>query len=123
MRRHNYSVVIVASLLSLGTAYAEDRPLDVTIKVLESPGDTPDTVTRTIKLPPAASRRPGEIEPGHAEDRREVESGPHGDRGADAGRDTRGSSGRGGGGFDDGRSQAEIGRGKDKNKDKGRGRP
>jgi hypothetical protein len=40
-----------------GAAVADDKPLDVTITVVESPGDLPAAVTKTIELPPAASDR------------------------------------------------------------------
>lgn len=41
----------------VGGAMADDKPLDVTITVVESPGDLPAAVTKTIELPPSASDR------------------------------------------------------------------
>lgn len=40
-----------------GIAMAEDRPFEVTIKVVESPTDLPGAVTKTIQLPAPASAR------------------------------------------------------------------
>jgi hypothetical protein len=51
------SNLILAVLLSSGVAMADDKALDVTIKVVESPADLPSAVTRTIKLPPAAAQK------------------------------------------------------------------
>lgn len=54
MRR---AYLLLAALCLAGGAVADDKPLDVTITVVESPGDLPTAVTRTIELPPAASDR------------------------------------------------------------------
>jgi len=54
MRR---AYLLLAALCLVGGAMADDKPLDVTITVVESPGDLPTAVTRTIQLPPAASDR------------------------------------------------------------------
>lgn len=45
--------LLYAALLVSGVA-AADAPLDVTIRVLESPRDLPEAVTRRIELPPRA---------------------------------------------------------------------
>ena len=49
-------LLLVASMMTAGTALA-DNDLDVTIKVLESPHERPEAVTKTIQLPPSASQR------------------------------------------------------------------
>jgi hypothetical protein len=54
MRR---TYLLLAAICLVGGVMADDKPLDVTITVVESPGDLPATVTRTIELPPAASDR------------------------------------------------------------------
>jgi hypothetical protein len=51
------SLLIAAAFVVAGAAMADDKPLDVTITVVESPADLPDAVTKTIALPPAASDR------------------------------------------------------------------
>jgi hypothetical protein len=51
------SKVFFAVLFFAGIAMADDKPLDVTIKVVESPTDLPAAVTKTIELPPSASDR------------------------------------------------------------------
>jgi len=57
-------------LFPAGVAMADDKALDVTIRVLESPVDLPSAVTKTIQLPPAAAQKArenpaaGEPEPG-----------------------------------------------------------
>lgn len=48
------SLVVLAATLGASVAMA-DEPLDVTIRVVESPSDLPSAVTKTIELPPAAS--------------------------------------------------------------------
>lgn len=48
---------ILASVLFAGIAMAEDKPLDVTIQVIESPNDLPTAVTKKIQLPPSAADR------------------------------------------------------------------
>lgn len=48
------AVVFCAALLAPVAAFA-DAPLDVTIRVLESPHELPDAVTKTIELPSAAA--------------------------------------------------------------------
>ena len=54
---HPFNVLLVlALLLPAGIVAAEDKALDVTIKVIESPGDSPSTVTKTIQLPAAAKK-------------------------------------------------------------------
>lgn len=48
--------MIVPLLLWLPVvAVADDKPLDVTIRVVTSPADLPEAVTKTIELPPTAS--------------------------------------------------------------------
>ena len=55
---------LYAALLWSGVAFA-DAPLDVTIRVLESPHELPDAVTKTIELPPrAAEATPENVPPG-----------------------------------------------------------
>ena len=54
MRR---AYLLLAAICLVGGAMADDKPLDVTITVVESPGDLPAAVTRRIELPPAASDR------------------------------------------------------------------
>ena len=51
------SKAFIAVLFFAGVAMADDKPLDVTIKVVESPADLPTAVTKTIELPPSASDR------------------------------------------------------------------
>lgn len=126
MRRYNQLIgAVLFFLVGMGTAFGANESLDVTIKVLESPTATPDEVTRTIQLPPAASRKP-EDTTAPVRDRE--------DKGRDAGSDARGLDGGGarggspgrdpGGGIaDDVRTQGERGKGKGKDKDRGRGRP
>lgn len=46
---------LVTALLFAGVAMADDKPLDVTITVVNSPNDLPAAVTKTIELPPAAA--------------------------------------------------------------------
>lgn len=48
---------ILATAFFAGLAMADDQPLDVTIRVVESPADLPAAVTKTIELPPTASER------------------------------------------------------------------
>lgn len=48
-------IVAVAMFLFAGIAMADDKPLDVTISVVQSPNDLPAAVTKTIELPAAAS--------------------------------------------------------------------
>lgn len=47
-------LVFLVAVFPPGIAAADDRPLDVTISVVDSPGDLPDAVTKTITLPDAA---------------------------------------------------------------------
>ena len=54
MRR---AFLLLAALSLVGGAMADDKPLDVTITVVESPDDLPAAVTKTIELPPVASDR------------------------------------------------------------------
>ena len=49
--------IFLAATLFVGVAMADDKPLDVTITVVDSPADLPDAVTKTIELPPAVSGR------------------------------------------------------------------
>jgi hypothetical protein len=51
------SCLFIAVALIAGVAMADDKPLDVTITVVESPADLPDAVTKTIELPSTASDR------------------------------------------------------------------
>src|SRR5688572_4249546 len=48
--------LLLVFLFSAGVAMADDRALDVTIKVVESPADLPGAVTKNIQLPPAAQK-------------------------------------------------------------------
>ena len=48
-------IIAVATFLFVGIAMADDKPLDVTISVVQSPNDLPAAVTKTIELPVAAS--------------------------------------------------------------------
>lgn len=48
-------IIAVATLLFAGVAMTDERPLDVTISVVQSPNDLPAAVTRTLELPAAAS--------------------------------------------------------------------
>ena len=48
-------IIATAMYLFVGFAMADDQPLDVTIRVIQSPNDLPAAVTRTIELPVAAS--------------------------------------------------------------------
>lgn len=48
-------IITVAMFLFAGIAMADDKPLDVTISVVQSPNDLPAAVTKTIELPAAAS--------------------------------------------------------------------
>lgn len=48
-------IIATAMCLFAGIAMADDQPLDVTIRVIQSPNDLPAAVTRTIELPVAAS--------------------------------------------------------------------
>lgn len=48
-------ILAVATFLFVGIALADDKPLDVTISVIQSPNDLPAAVTKTIELPAAAS--------------------------------------------------------------------
>lgn len=49
--------LFLAAAFVTGFAMADDQPLDVTIRVVESPADLPAAVTKTIELPPAAADR------------------------------------------------------------------
>lgn len=51
------SKLFFAGLFFSTMALADDQPLDVTIRVVESPNDLPAAVTKTIQLPPAAAER------------------------------------------------------------------
>lgn len=56
MHNHKITVsIVVAMFWFMGSAMADDQPLDVTISVVQSPSDLPASVTKTIELPPAAS--------------------------------------------------------------------
>lgn len=48
-------LVFVLGLMAANSAMAADGSLDVTITVVDSPGQLPSAVTKTIELPPAAS--------------------------------------------------------------------
>lgn len=48
-------IIAVAVFLFAGAAMADERPLDVTISVVQSPNDLPAAVTKTIELPATAS--------------------------------------------------------------------
>ncbi len=48
-------IAAVAVFLFVGIAMADDKLLDVTISVVQSPNDLPAAVTRTLELPAAAS--------------------------------------------------------------------
>jgi hypothetical protein len=50
-----FKLTLGAFVLVAAVAMADDRPLDVTIKVVDSPADLPAAVTKTIVLPPSAS--------------------------------------------------------------------
>lgn len=72
MRKSN---LLYAALLCSGVALA-DAPLDVTIRVLESPHELPDAVTKTIELPSQAAdaaRRHGQSGPDRANEARPQE--------------------------------------------------
>lgn len=43
--------LFIAAVFVAGIAMADEKPLDVTITVVESPADLPDAVTKTIELP------------------------------------------------------------------------
>ena len=45
------SNLFLAAAFIAGVAMADDAPLDVTITVVESPGDLPTAVTKTLALP------------------------------------------------------------------------
>lgn len=49
------AILFLAAALVAGLAVADDKPLDVTITVVESPADLPAAVTKTIELPAAAA--------------------------------------------------------------------
>lgn len=49
-----FGLIVPLLLLSGGVAFA-DQPLDVTIRVVNSPADLPAAVTKTIELPAAAA--------------------------------------------------------------------
>lgn len=49
--------LLIATTLFTGVAMADDKPLDVTIQVFESPTDLPVAVTKKIQLPPNAAER------------------------------------------------------------------
>lgn len=49
--------ILFAAILFSITAAAADKPLDVTITVVESPADLPAAVTKRIELPTSASDR------------------------------------------------------------------
>jgi hypothetical protein len=57
MRAFKFGLILAALFFSGDQAIADDRTLDVTIKVVESPADLPSAVTKTIKLPPAAAQK------------------------------------------------------------------
>ena len=52
-------LILAAALFTGATAMtaADDKLLDVTIRIVESPADLPSAVTKTIELPPAAAER------------------------------------------------------------------
>lgn len=50
-------IIAAAMYLFVGIAMADDQPLDVTIRMIQSPNDLPAAVTKTIELPVAASDR------------------------------------------------------------------
>lgn len=49
--------LFIAAAFIVGVAMADDKPLDVTITVVESPADLPDAVTKMIELPSAVPDR------------------------------------------------------------------
>lgn len=55
MRR--FELTLGALVLVAGVAMADEKPLDVTIQVVDSPAASPSAVTRTIELPPSASAK------------------------------------------------------------------
>jgi len=54
MRR---TCLLVLGIFFSVAVLADNKPLDVTITVVESPADLPAAVTKTIELPPAATDR------------------------------------------------------------------
>lgn len=63
MRNRGKVPLLIAVALFTGVAMADDKPLDVTITVVESPADLPASVTKTIELPLAAAAHAHEHAP------------------------------------------------------------
>jgi hypothetical protein len=95
--------LLVVFLFSAGAAMADDRALDVTIKVVETPADLPGAVTKNIQLPPAAAQKSREKPAAEA-------PGSNNSPGE--------SNNRGRGSTDDVVGENAPGKGKDKNKEK-----
>lgn len=64
MRKAN---LFLAAAFVAGFAMADDSALDVTITVVDSPGDLPAAVTKTIELPAAAADHAGNRAGEHAQ--------------------------------------------------------
>jgi hypothetical protein len=57
--------LLLAAAFFAGIAMADDKPLDVTITVVDSPADLPAAVTKTIELPaPAVDQAHGYAQQG-----------------------------------------------------------
>ena len=50
-----FRLIFGATVFVTGLAMADDQPLDVTIRVLDSPATLPGAVTKTIQLPPSVA--------------------------------------------------------------------
>ena len=62
-----FRLIFGATIFVTGLAMADDKPLDVTIQVLDSPAVLPEAVTRTIELPysvPESAKAPERSEHG-----------------------------------------------------------